>query len=150
MGQSLYLRELFGREEGAPPPVNLNAERLAGELVQALIENGIVTACHDVSDGGLGVALAEMALAGDIGCEVRTPGGADHETFFGEDQGRYLVTLTDPSAFDALTELSVGAGIAAPWIGETGGDAVTLGGSSVPLADLRTAHEGWLPNFMAG
>jgi len=150
MGQSLYLRELFGREEGAPPPVNLNAERLAGELVQALIENGIVTACHDVSDGGLGVALAEMALVGDIGCDVRTPGGADHETFFGEDQGRYVVTLTDPSAFDALTELSVSAGIAAPWIGETGGDAVVLGGSSVLLANLRTAHEGWLPEYMAG
>jgi len=123
---------------------------LIGAGSGALIENGIVTACHDVSDGGLGVALAEMALAGDIGCDVRTPGGADHETFFGEDQGRYVVTLTDPSAFDALTELSVGAGIAAPWIGETGGDAVVLGGSSVLLANLRTAHEGWLPEYMAG
>jgi len=60
------------------------------------------------------------------------------------------VTLTDPSAFDALTELSVSAGIAAPWIGETGGDAVVLGGSSVLLANLRTAHEGWLPEYMAG
>jgi len=148
MGQSLYLRELFGREEGAPPPVNLNAERLAGELVQALIENGLITACHDVSDGGLGVALAEMALAGSVGCEVRSPGGADHETFFGEDQGRYVVTLADPSVFDALTELSTGAGIAAPWIGETGGNAVSLGGSSVSLSDLRNAHEGWLPKFM--
>ncbi len=148
MGQSMYLRELFGREEGAPPPVDLNAERLAGELVQALIENGIITACHDVSDGGLGVALAEMAMAGGIGCEVRSPGGADHETFFGEDQGRYVVTLSDPNTLEPLNELAGGAGIAAPWIGETGGDAVILGGASVSLADLSAAHEGWFPDYM--
>ena len=150
MGQSMYLRELFGREEGAPPPVNLNTERLAGELVQALISHGLITACHDLSDGGLGIALAEMALAGGIGCEVRSPGGADHETFFGEDQGRYVVTLADANGFDALTELSSGAGIAAPWIGETGGETVTLGGSEVALADLRRAHEGWFPTYMGG
>ena len=148
MGQSLYLRELFGREEGAPPPVDLTHERMAGELVQTLIEQGLVTACHDLSDGGLGIALAEMALAGGIGCTVRSPGGADHETFFGEDQGRYLVTLADPNALEPVGQLADGAGMAAPWIGETGGDAVVLGSASVPLAELRTANEGWFPAFM--
>ena len=84
LGQSLYLREICGREEGAPPPVDLAAERRNGEFVRALIRDGIVTAVHDVSDGGLLVALAEMAMASGIGAELdrrrrrrrRTPSGS--------------------------------------------------------------------------
>ena len=146
LGRSIYLRDLHGREEGAPPPVDLRAERMAGELVQALIEQGLITACHDVSDGGIAVALAEMALAGSFGCTVRSPGGSDAEVFFGEDQGRYLVTVA--SDMEPVFNLADGAGIPAPWIGETGGDAVVLGEASVPLATLRAAHEGWFPTYM--
>ena len=70
LGQSLYLREICEREEGAPPPVDLAAERSNGDLVRALIAEGIATAVHDVSDGGLLVALAEMAMASGIGAEL--------------------------------------------------------------------------------
>ena len=146
LGRSIYLREIHGREEGAPPPVDLRSERMAGELVQALIEQGLVTACHDVSDGGIAVALAEMALAGGIGCTVRSPGGSDAEVFFGEDQGRYLVTVAGD--MEPVFNLADGAGIPAPWIGETGGDAVTLADQRISLADLRAAHEGWFPKYM--
>ena len=70
LGQSLYLREICGREEGAPPPIDLVHERRTGDLVRGLIASGEVTACHDLSDGGLLVAVAEMALAGNRGVSL--------------------------------------------------------------------------------
>jgi phosphoribosylformylglycinamidine synthase len=90
LGQSIYLREICEREEGAPPPVDLAAERRNGDFVRALIGEGTATAVHDVSDGGLAVALAEMALAGGQGAEVEAhPGYSQAAWWFGEDQGRY-------------------------------------------------------------
>ena len=73
LGQSLYLRDICGREDGAPPPVDLAAERRHGDLVRGLIRDGLVTAVHDTSDGGLLVALAEMAIASGIGAVVEAP-----------------------------------------------------------------------------
>src|SRR5260370_34124685 len=73
LGASLYLREIEGREDGAPPPVDLAAERKNGDFVRAMIGQGIVAACHDISDGGLLVALAEMAMAGDRGAVLELP-----------------------------------------------------------------------------
>ena len=81
-----------GREEGAPPPVDLAAERRNGEFVFSLIRGGMVSAVHDLSDGGLAVALAEMAMAGNIGASVEADGRLSHAFFFGEDQGRYVLT----------------------------------------------------------
>ena len=95
LGQSLYLRDVCGREEGAPPPVDLIEERENGDVVRALIAEGLVTAAHDISDGGLLVAIAEMAMASGIGATLDaapedTPA---HAFWFGEDQARYLVTV---------------------------------------------------------
>jgi phosphoribosylformylglycinamidine synthase len=98
---------------------------------------------HDVSDGGIAVAVTEMALAGGIGASIRLEGGA--AALFGEDQGLMLVTTIDPDAVLARAEA---AGVPAARIGETGGDAIALGGGSVALADLRRAHEGFLPALM--
>ena len=77
LGQSLWLREMAGQEEGPPPPVDLAAERRNGDFVRARILAGTVAACHDVSDGGLLVAVAEMALAGDVGARL-LPGPDGH------------------------------------------------------------------------
>lgn len=152
LGQSLYLREICGRQEGAPPPVDLAQERRAGDLVRGLIASGEVTACHDVSDGGLLVAVAEMALAGNHGVSLTIvrPGASNlHAKLFGEGQGRYLVAVP-PARLTALVQRAGRAGILARVIGTTGGDRLTLGESqSISLADLRELHEGWLPNYMA-
>jgi len=118
-----------------------------GERVQ--IHSGTVSACHDLSDGGLAVALAEMALAGDIGAKIDERGENNpllHAWLFGEDQARYLVTVTDGRAFcDAARQ----AGVAAEAIGLTGGDSLVLPGArSLALDDLRRAHEDWLPAYM--
>ncbi|UEM06047.1 phosphoribosylformylglycinamidine synthase subunit PurL [Skermanella rosea] len=149
VGQSLYLREIHGREEGSPPPVDLAAERRNGDLVRDLIRDRAVTACHDVSDGGLLVALAEMAMAGRIGAAIDLPDGVGAAGFlFGEDQGRYVVTSSDA---DAVIGRANAAGVPVRRLGVTGGTTLTLGaGDAISVDGLRTAHEAWLPSIMAG
>ena len=147
LGASLYLREIEGREEGAPPPVDLAVERRNGDFVRALVADGHLTACHDVSDGGLLVAVAEMALAGNLGADIETAGAVRHAWLFGEDQGRYVITTGEP---DTVLGLAARAGVKARRIGSTGGDALTVDGAHpISLAGLRDAHEGWLPAYMA-
>ena len=152
LGQSIYLRELFGRKDGPPPHVDLALEKKAGDLVRILIRDGHATAAHDLSDGGLAVALAEMAMASGIGATVnQLEGGDPIPQFFGEDQARYLVTVKRDFLDRFYEEIYPYAGIFAPWIGTTGGTALTLGKSRpVPVAELRAAHEGWFPAFMSG
>ncbi|WP_019831604.1 phosphoribosylformylglycinamidine synthase subunit PurL [Sphingomonas sp. PR090111-T3T-6A] len=156
LGQSLWLREiagLEGRNAGPAPSVDLKAEKAAGELVRGLINDDLVTAVHDCSDGGVAVAVAEMALASNIGVTVPVVAEAPAPTglLFGEDQGRYIVTTTDP---EALRQRAEAAGVNCIAIGVTGGDAVAFdlvgrgGVSSVTLADLRRAHEGFFPALM--
>jgi phosphoribosylformylglycinamidine synthase subunit PurL len=149
LGCSLYLREVLGREEGPPPRVDLTAERRVGDFIRAQIEAGRITACHDLSDGGLLVALAEMALAGHIGAEIALPGDLPPHGFcFGEDQGRYLATLP-PAALERLLEQAQTAGVPARAIGRTSGNALTVGrGNTISLARLAAAHEGFLPRLM--
>jgi phosphoribosylformylglycinamidine synthase len=150
LGQSLYLREICEREEGAPPPVDLEAERRNGDFVRALICEEIATAAHDVSDGGLLVALAEMAMASGIGAELDRAPLAAHAFWFGEDQARYLVTVTADVA-ETIIVRALAAGVPARHLGLTGGDALTLAGERPILtARLRERFEGWLPAYMAG
>ena len=149
LGASIYLREINGREEGAPPPVDLAVERKNGDFVRGLIENGDVTVCHDISGGGLGVALAEMAIAGNIGADITPPDNAPNLTgwLFGEDQGRYILT-TD--AADDVIEQATRAGVIAQKIGETGGQQLTVAGAgAISIAELRDGHRGLLPDFMS-
>ena len=151
LGASLYAREIAGSEAGAPPAVDLEAERRNGDFLRGLIAAGRVTVCHDVSDGGLFVAIAEMALAGDIGATLEAAPGdlAAHAWLFGEDQARYVIAVA-PAAAGAILAEAEAAGVPARIIGETGGSALTaFGGNPISLAELRNAHEGWLPAYMA-
>ena len=153
LGQSIYLREIEGREEGAAPPVDLAAERKAGEFVRKLIEDGRCDTAHDLSDGGLLVALAEMALAGDVGIEAGVAGTTVDAIpfFYGEDQARYVIAVPQKDADRIEGELRE-AGIIHAIIGKTHA-AKTLrvtGEGEVALADLRKAHEGWFPAYMRG
>lgn len=147
LGQSLYLREILGLEKGLPPSVNLTAERRHGKFVRTLIAKAEVTAVHDVSDGGLLVAVAEMALAGNKGCALQKQPAENLAAFwFGEDQARYVLTVKDPDAFTAACEE---AGIPVLLLGEVFGEALTIEGEgSLLLSELRQAHEQWLPEYM--
>jgi len=150
LGQSLYLREICEREEGAPPPVDLAAERNSGDLVRALIAEGVAGAVHDISDGGLLVAIAEMAMASGIGAELDRAPLAAHAFWFGEDQARYVVTVA-PGVAETVLARARAAGVPARQVGLTGGDALTLEGERpILVAKLRERFEGWLPAYMAG
>jgi phosphoribosylformylglycinamidine synthase subunit PurL len=151
LGQSLYQEMMLGRCEGAPPPVDLDQERAAGDLVRTLIRNGEVSAVHDVSDGGLLVAIAEMALAGGLGVALEpTPNNLPaHAVWFGEDQARYVVAAS-PDKADAIHKAAALAKVPVRLIGSVDGDAISLVGEApVPLTALKSAHEDWLPSFMA-
>jgi phosphoribosylformylglycinamidine synthase subunit PurL len=170
LGQSLYLRDICGREEGAPPPVDLAAERRNGDFVRGLIARKVATAVHDVSDGGLAVAVAEMAIAGGIGADLRVALDArrrdrahtrlpeapasvplpDPAFWFGEDQARYVVTVRE-SDTAAVLELAGINRVPMRRIGTTGGSALMLPAQrSIPVVRLRERFENWLPGYMSG
>ena len=148
LGQSLWLREIAGREAGAPPPVDLAAERRAGDFLRGRILAGAVAACHDCADGGLLVTVAEMAMAQGVGAMLEAPpaGIAPHGWWFGEDQGRYVVAVADGAA---LLAEAAAAGVPARRLGRSGGGDLVLGaGSSISVARLVAAHEATLPALM--
>jgi phosphoribosylformylglycinamidine synthase len=150
LGQSLYLREVLGREDGETPPVDLSVERRNGDFVRTLISEGLISTVHDVSDGGLMVALAEMALASGIGAKIDPPAfQAPLAWAFGEDQGRYVIAAPAAAA-DAVIAQAWVTGVPAAQIGVTGGTELTLtGAGTISLETLRSAHEGWLPGLMS-
>ena len=148
VGMSLYHRAFADAKSGTPPPVDLAAERRNGDFVRALMADGLVSACHDVSDGGLLVSVAEMALAGDVGADIAVPDGewAALDWLFGEDQGRYVIQTADAKA---VLEAASDIGVPAISIGRTGGTSLTVSGRDpISVSTLREAHEGWLPRYM--
>jgi phosphoribosylformylglycinamidine synthase II len=148
LGASIYLREIEGREEGTPPPVDLQAERKNGDFVRELIAGGKVTACHDISDGGLYVAIAEMAIARSIGAELQINSKLPlFAHLFGEDQARYIITAKNAGAILAEAAKS---GVSAQKIGTTGGSEVSVNGKPVSIVEIKQQHERVLPEYMAG
>lgn len=145
LGQSLFLRHIHGEEIGNAPHVDLGAEKRNGDFVRGQILSGSVTACHDVSDGGLIVAIAEMAMASGTGCALE---GVDAASFwFGEDQARYVVTTKDA---DEILKAAQQAGVPAQIIGTTSGTDITLNGGSITVSALISTNESWLPAYMEG
>ena len=136
LGASLYAREclgLRGAALGAPPPVDLEEERQNSLTIRNLIAQGRVNAVHDISDGGLACAAAEMAMASGLGVEIDA--GFKTAELFGEDQAMYLLATPIVPENGRL-------------IGAFGGDAITIDGEAITLSTLRAAHEDWLPNYM--
>ncbi|MBQ3818022.1 MAG: phosphoribosylformylglycinamidine synthase subunit PurL [Acetobacter sp.] len=141
LGQSIWLREILGQEEGEPPCVDFEVERRNGDFVRKAIHAGYITACHDVSDGGILVAIAEMVLAGGVGCTLESPdSGMRPEAFwFGEDQSRYLACTPNGVA---LCERAAQAGVSARIIGRSGGNELIFpSGVTLSLLRLKAAHE---------
>jgi phosphoribosylformylglycinamidine synthase len=151
LGQSLYLRDLAGRRDGAPPPVDLEAEKRNGDFVRALVLEQRALAVHDLSDGGLAVALAEMAIAGGVGATIdRLPEGPAHAVLFGEDQARYLV-VAEPAEAAAIEADAKAAGVSVLALGATGGNELHLPGEApILLCDVQHAQQAPLPAYMAG
>ncbi len=160
LGQSLWLREIHGRESGIAPPVDLHREKMVGELIRELIDERTITACHDVSDGGVAVAIAEMALAGKIGArwyDDGYPAANSTHIAFGEEQGLYVVTVPAAAKQSALERIG-DSGITARYLGDTGGDEIAFGHPDsfdgrvdrVSLNALREANERFFREWMEG
>jgi phosphoribosylformylglycinamidine synthase subunit PurL len=152
LGQSIWLRDICGREEGAPPPVDLAAEKRNGDVVRGMIHAGTATAVHDLSDGGLLIGLAEMAIASGIGAKLVSAPTAmvPQAWWFGEDQGRYIVTVPADEAA-AILRKTAAVGVPCTHIGFTDGDTINIDDQvSVSIAKLRQAFEHWFPAYMRG
>ncbi|MFT3811585.1 MAG: phosphoribosylformylglycinamidine synthase subunit PurL [Micropepsaceae bacterium] len=154
LGQSIYARDVHGLTTHAPPPVDLAAEKRNGDFIRTRIESGEIDTVHDLSDGGLIVALAEMIMASDpaddVGSQIDLPEGVDaHAFLFGEDQARYLVALPQDASKKLLADAEK-AGVPAIRLGVAGGrhyrinDLVWL-----DIPEMRRASEGFFPNLMA-
>ncbi|MEZ6022220.1 MAG: phosphoribosylformylglycinamidine synthase subunit PurL [Hyphomonadaceae bacterium] len=152
LGQSIYARDLF-KLGGAAPKVDLALEKKNGDFVRALIADGVVRAAHDLSDGGLGVAAAEMALGSDVGVSLGYQGDLSDAAFlYGEDQARYLIAIPANKQGD-LDVRARAAGVGYLVVGEVGGREISYLGAAgkregVSLDALRKAHESWLPAYM--
>jgi phosphoribosylformylglycinamidine synthase subunit PurL len=148
LGQSALLAEVMGREEGDAPPVDLAAERAAGEFLRAANARGLIAAAHDLSDGGLALAAAEMALAGGVGLEIVSEADLElAEWFFGEDQGRYLIACA-AEAVAALGAAAASAGVPLRPVGRATGSSLRLGPATIPLERLAQAHGEGLARLM--
>ena len=142
---------MLGSSEGPPPVVDLAAERRHGDFVRGIIRNGQVTACHDLSSGGLVLALAEMAMAATRGLSVSLSDqrGPTHALLFGEDQARYIIAVPADLA-DFLRASAESAGVPFRRLGTVGGDRLMVDDVvSIAVVDLVNASESWFPAFMS-
>ena len=149
LGQSIYLRDILNRTDGDAPHVDLSTEKKNGEFVRHLIETGMITTCHDLSDGGLALALAEMVIKSKKGIKAQLTGQTPpHAELFGEDQARYLIAVNAhklPKVIEAgkqsLVDLQV--------VGKVEGDYLEVENQfKLSVDSLHDAYENWFPNFM--
>jgi phosphoribosylformylglycinamidine synthase len=150
LGASVYANEIAAREDGAPPPVDLEAEKRNGDYVRQLIRTRRVRAVHDLSDGGLAIAACEMAFGSNVGVQLDAARDMPaHAWLFGEDQGRYLLSVEEYSV-NPVVSTAKSKGITAQVVGKVGGGRIiAAGGFDVTLDGLRERHEAWLPELMA-
>ncbi|HUH49262.1 MAG TPA: phosphoribosylformylglycinamidine synthase subunit PurL, partial [Mycoplana sp.] len=152
LGQSVYLRDVLGIVDGPAPAVDLADERRNGDFIRSAIRNGQVSACHDISSGGLAIALAEMAMASGKGMKISLSeaNGPAHALLFGEDQARYVVTMPADLA-NFVCANAEGAGVPFRRLGTVEGSSLVVDDLlAVSIEQLRSTHDSWFPDFMDG
>ena len=149
LGVSVYADILTENPEASPPPVDLDHEAKHGDFVRNQIAAKTIVTAHDISDGGLLAAIADMAVAGDVGADINMPEGAGHGWAFGEDQGRYVVATNN---LTALTTAAQDNGVEIQHIGTTNasGELKLSTGDLISVKEIRDAFENWLPDLMSG
>ena len=148
--RSVYARQLLGRDDGPPPPVDLKAEARSGALMERFARERFLAACHDLSEGGLAVAAAEMALQGGCGMvlDAADPDVTPHGWWFGEDQGRFLLAVGEQD-LASVFRAAESDRVPLRRIGQTEERPVLrLGCEELSCDALRQDREAWLPEFM--
>jgi phosphoribosylformylglycinamidine synthase len=141
-----------GHKAGAPPTLDLAVHRAVCELVRDLVIDGLVLGVHDAADGGVGVALAEMAVRSGVGAVVRPPDAAvaiaGHRWLFAESPSRFVLAV-DPAALGEVQRRHRAAGVPAAVVGDAGGERLIVEGLvDVALADAVAAWKGRLPELL--
>ncbi len=136
LGQSALLAEVYNREDGDAPSVDLASEKANADFIRD--NRNWITACTDIADGGLAMAAFELAEAAGVGVTLDSD---DTPTLFGEDQARYVIACTYDEA-EALMIAAGTAGVVLETVGKFGGDQVKFGASQAPLADLTAIYRG--------
>lgn len=148
LGQSIYLRDILGRNQGAPPPVDLAIEKRNGDFIREHIESGHIHACHDISDGGLALALAEMTVKSGHGAIIELGSGPHYAELFGEDQSRYIIAV-DPDQVDSVMKKAKNAAILIRLLGSVEGKVLCVKDCfTLPVAEMACAYESWFPDYM--
>ncbi len=148
LARTIYQSVILGEESGPAPTVDLMTEQWRGEFVLSAIRSGYASACHDVSDGGLAVALAEMCMASGLGMECDTTVTYPHAALFGEDQSRYVIAVPSQWA-DMFAGNCEGAGVFFERIGTVGGTRLQINDLvDVEVSVMQDAHEKWFPTYM--
>lgn len=151
MGASAYLRDILGREDGQPPKVDLSEEKTNAAFVLSLHEQSLLSACHDISEGGLAIAVAEMAMAGNFGASISLPEHISaHIAAFCEDQARYVFTADAENA-DKISKQAEESGVSIFRLGRVTADTILAiqDNGEISVQDLKDASENWLPSYMA-
>ena len=148
LSNSIYARHIAGTEDGDAPIVDLELEAKTGDFLRSLMADDVITAAHDISDGGLLVAVADMLMSGPCGAKITIPSEDTHGWAFGEGQARYVIATSHP---DKVLNAAATAGISVSTIGETTSDAeLTVGGGdTISIKTLKSAFEACLPDLMA-
>ncbi|EJF76299.1 phosphoribosylformylglycinamidine synthase 2 [Bartonella sp. DB5-6] len=151
LGQSIYVQDILNIDTGTPPHVDLQLEKKHGQFVRDVIHRGFVHAAHDISDGGLAVALAEMVIKAGKGIKAKLSNQSpEHAELFGEDQGRYLLAVK-PEALNSFKELAQISAVSLTELGIVEGTLLDIDGVlKLSVYELMQAYENWFPEFMGG
>ena len=145
---SLFAEYILNNIDGPPPKVDLDVEVKNGKFIKKLINKNYIKTCHDISDGGLLVAIAEMAVSSGLGAYIKTQDSNFYNWWFGEDQGRYIITCNNFN-LDKIVRLSKLEHIELNCIGKVGGDLLNIDQkNTICISELRKQHEAWLPQYM--
>ena len=147
--QSEFFREVLEIKDGPPPEINLFNEKNNGLLIQTLISKKLVNSVHDISSGGILVALSEMCISGKIGANIKVPRNniSLHEYLFGEDQSRYLIEINEKNNVEVIKILEKN-NIYYEIIGKTQKDSLYLNNEfNIKLNDLSELNSFWFRNY---
>ena len=147
---SQYHKIIHNLEKGTAPKIRIEEELANAKTVLKLIdedENKNVTAVHDVSAGGIAVALSEMCISSDKGCEVRLTSDTldENQLLYSESHGRYIVTVKDEALEDILSEIQVPVSV----IGEVKGNTLKINDNEFAVDELNNAYTGVIEKYMA-
>ena len=144
---SIYAKEIANIENGNPPNINLEEELKHGKFILELASKNLISACKDISDGGIGIALSEICIMSNTGCEVISPKEKNIcEWLFGEDQARYII-MTNYS--EAIINKSKEMNIEASNIGKLNGKHLTINNNKISIEKLSNIRNNWFHNYFS-